>query len=209
MNKAPKLILIAGPSGSGKSTLAAALCQWFHAHHIAALALALDHYYRDLSHLAAAERAAYNFDQPDAWEWERILLDVTRLKMGEGTARPCYDFASHLRSKDTVWIEPTEVLLLEGLFALCDRRLKALADLSIFVDVDPEAALQRRLQRDAGERGRSRQSVIEQYEKTVQPAVEAHIQPSAVHADLRVNGCSRPEEQIQQIESLIPQLFIR
>ena len=131
MSKAPQLILIAGPSGAGKSTLTQALSRYFQLRHVPVTALPLDHYYRDLSQLTADQRATYNFDQPDAWEWERILLDVGRLKRGEPTARPCYDFATHLRSEQTVWIHPTEVILLEGLFALCDRRLCTMADLKI------------------------------------------------------------------------------
>ncbi len=209
MSKAPQLILIAGPSGAGKSTLTQALSRYFQLRHVPVTALPLDHYYRDLSQLTADQRATYNFDQPDAWEWERILLDVGRLKRGEPTARPCYDFATHLRSEQTVWIHPTEVILLEGLFALCDRRLCTMADLKIYIEVDPEEALQRRIQRDAGERGRSRQSVIEQYEKTVRPAVEAYIRPSGHHAHLRMDGRRCPSDQIRQIESLMPELFKR
>lgn len=207
MTKAPQIILIAGPSGSGKSTLTQALCRHFQLRHVPVTALPLDHYYRDLSHLEADQRADYNFDQPDAWEWERILRDVGRLKRGEATARPCYDFATHLRSEQTVWIHPTEVILLEGLFALCDRRLCEMADFKIYLEVDPDEALQRRIQRDAGERGRNRQSVIEQYEKTVRPAVEAYIRPSGCNAHLRMDGRHHPSDQIRHIASHLPELF--
>lgn len=186
MKTSPKIIAVAGPSCSGKSCVARALvtalgesqCQ----------SIALDHYYRDLRHLSPAERARQDFDCPDAWESELLVQHVAQLKRGEPVIIPQYDFTVHLRSAVTATITPAPFIILEGLFALCYPALLPLIDIGVFIDIDDDTALARRLQRDVVERGRTRESVISQFHTTVQPAVERYIRPSAAAATLRFEG---------------------
>jgi len=184
-----KLILVAGPSSSGKSTLAHALCEAFGAD--CALLLSLDNYYRDLRHLSPQERALRDFDQPAAWESERLIEEMQQLIEGKTIDMPQYDFNTHLRVDQTQHISPYPYIIAEGLFALCYAELNALASLEVFVDIDDEAALQRRLDRDIRKRGRSPECVTRQFNETVRPANEQHIRPSAQNADIALDGSSQ------------------
>jgi len=192
-----QIIAIAGPSSSGKSCLAEALvrrlgrsqCQW----------VALDHYYRDLRHLSVTERALCDFDCPAAWESELIVDHVAQWKKGLPVTIPQYDFATHLRSDFTAEIPAAPVIVIEGLFALCYAELNALVDLAVFVDVDDQTALARRIERDVKERGRTLDSVLAQYEATVQPAVERYIRPSAAAASIRLQGTIEARQNVDRI----------
>lgn len=159
----------------------------------------MDHYYRDTRHLSLEDRERLDFDQPDAWEHERILEDAEKLKKGEPVEMPLYDFTTHLRCDETMTIAPHNVLIYEGLFALCYPQLNQLADFRIYLEIDEATALERRIERDTRERGRSRQSVITQYKNTVQPANAQHIQPSAKHAHIVVCGTTPLPLQLEQI----------
>ena len=187
MNK-PYIILIAGPSTSGKSTLAKNLAKNILAAGHSEIVVALDNYYRDLNHLSLEQREKYNFDCPDAWEHERVLRDVRMLKKGQPVEMPTYDFHTHLRSPKTYRLEPADYMIFEGLFALCYEELCKLVDLKIYITLDDSTALERRILRDTAERGRTRDSVIEQFCSAVQPANEEHIRPSKAAADLIIQG---------------------
>ena len=178
----PTIIAIAGPSGSGKSTLAHGLSAQLGADQCQCIAL--DNYYRDLRHLSPAERAQRNFDHPEAWESELLIAQITALKQGHPIALPQYDFTAHARTEHTQQLSPTPYIILEGLFALCYPALNQIIDLPIFVDIDDATALERRIQRDVIARGRTRESVIAQFQTTVQPATQKHIRPSASTAAL-------------------------
>ena len=180
----PTIIAIAGPSGSGKSTLARGLADLLGADQCQCIAL--DHYYRDLRHLSAEARAQCDFDHPEAWESELLIAQITALKQGRPIALPQYDFTVHARTARTRTITPTRYVILEGLFALCYPALNALIDLPLFVDIDDTIALERRIQRDVVERGRTPESVIQQFQTTVQPATQKHIRPSAIAATLHL-----------------------
>ncbi len=192
-----RLILVAGPSGSGKSTFAKGLARRLKASGESATVIALDNYYRDLSDMTKKERDEVNFDEPSAWEHERILRDAARLKKGKPVKIPVYDFSTHLRQDQTIRIEPTDTVIMEGLFALCHPKLNELADFRIYVALDDATALERRILRDTKERGRSSESVILQYRETVQPANTLYIHPSAVEADIQISGTATLEEQIK------------
>ena len=197
MKSLPKIIAVAGPSCSGKSSVAqglvaelgAAQCQ----------SIALDHYYRDLRHLSAAERERQDFDCPDAWESELLVNHVAQLRRGEPVVIPQYDFTAHLRSEATATVRPAPFIILEGLFALCYPALLPLIDLGVFIDIDADTALARRIQRDVEERGRTMESVVTQFRTTVQPAVERYIRPSAAAATLRFEGTAERQSCIATI----------
>ena len=202
----PSIILIAGPSGSGKSTFAKGLAIHLESIGKSTTVIALDNYYRDLRHLTPAQRKQHNFDEPNAWEHERILRDARKLKAGETVDIPVYDFSTHLRSERTTQIQPTDAIILEGLFALCYPELNALANLKIYVELEDAIALERRISRDTAERGRSRESVIEQYQTTVQPANARYIHPSAKHATLTVQGTAALAQQIESLSQHLQHL---
>lgn len=198
MNK-PYIILIAGPSTSGKSTLAKNLAKHILAAGHSEIVVALDNYYRDLSHLSPEQRGQHNFDCPDAWEHERVLRDVQMLKEGQPVEMPVYDFHTHLRSPKTYRLEPADYMIFEGLFALCYEELCKLVDLKIYITLDDSTALERRILRDTAERGRTRDSVIEQFCSAVQPANEEHIRPSKAAADLIIQGNGSQEMKLNAV----------
>ena len=198
MNK-PYIILIAGPSTSGKSTLAKNLAKHILAAGHSEVVVALDNYYRDLSHLSPEQREKHNFDCPDAWEHERVLRDVQMLKEGQPIEMPIYDFHTHLRSPQTYRLEPADYMIFEGLFALCYEELCKLVDLKIYITVDDSTAIERRILRDMAERGRTRDSIIEQFCSTVQPANEEYIRPSKATADIIIQGSDSQEMKLNAV----------
>lgn len=206
MSAAVTLILVAGPSGSGKSTFAGDLAEAFAVRGQDSRVIALDNFYRDLSHLSPEARALHNFDQPEAWESERIINVAIGLKSQRAVEIPVYDFEWHVRSSETIRIEPAPIVIMEGLFALCFPALNDLADLRIFVDLDDEIALQRRIVRDQRDRGRTIDSVVQQYRTTVQPANECYIRPSACMADIQLSGDVPCSPQIETLFVRYPDL---
>lgn len=191
----PVLMGIAGASGSGKTTLAMELARELEGVHFP-----LDNYYRDLSHLPMEERARQNFDHPDLIESELLAADVAALAKGRPIERPHYDFSTYIRipgQTDTVLA--SALVLVEGLFALYYSALLPLYQLRVYVDTPDEVCFERRLRRDMEERGRTAESVRRQYEATVRPASEKYVRPSAVHADLTVDGTAALDWKVEQV----------
>lgn len=178
-----KLIGIAGPSCSGKTQLARWLSQ-----ELGAPMLNLDHYYLDLSHLTLEERARTNFDEPHSVDHDAIIEHAQALRGGQGVHAPRYDFARHTRAPGDEVIGPGEVVILEGLFAFCWPELRDLFDLKLFMEAPDRVCLERRLDRDVVERGRTPESIREQYAKTVRPGARQYILPCAQWADLVMSG---------------------
>jgi len=178
----PLIIGIAGGSGSGKTTIAQAMAEEIGAEHCAHILH--DSYYRDLSHLEETARHEVNYDHPDSLETELLVEHLHALMHGAAVEVPRYDFAHHNRRAETDHIEPKPVVLIEGVLALAEPALREVMDLKIFVDTHSDLRFMRRLERDINERGRTRESVYEQYLATVRPMHTKFVAPSKAHADL-------------------------
>lgn len=173
---------IAGGSGSGKTTVVRAISEGVTPSSVAILHH--DAYYRSFDHLDEEERAAVNFDHPDALETSLLVEHVDRLSAGETVEMPVYDFHSHTRTERTVHVEPARILIVDGILILSEPELRNRMDIRIFVDTDSDVRLVRRLRRDLLERGRSVTSVLDQYERTVRPMHLEFVEPSRRHADV-------------------------
>jgi uridine kinase len=195
----PLLIAIAGASGSGKTTLAEELARELEGTHFH-----MDHYYRDLAHLTPEERTRQNFDNPELIEHELLLAHLRALADGRGIDRPCYDFALHTRVPHrTERIREPHVLLIDGIFALHWPALRALAQITLYVDTPDEHCYDRRLRRDVRERGRDPVQVAEHYAATVRPMAERFVRPSAKWADLILDGTSSLDWSVEQVLALL------
>ena len=178
----PIVIGIAGGTGSGKTTVANVILNRVGAHRISFLPH--DAYYRDLSALTIEERHRINFDHPDSLETDLLVAHIRQLKAGQAIALPVYDFTTHSRTERTVRVEARRVILVEGILIFYEAALRALFDVKIFVDTDADIRFIRRLQRDIVERGRTTESVIQQYLTTVRPMHMEFVEPSKRYADV-------------------------
>ncbi len=183
MNSSVYIIAIAGPSCAGKTELSRRLAQ-----ELSCPVLVLDSYYRDLSGLTPAERATVNFDEPSALDEQTLIHQVRALSKGDTVPQPVYDFTTHTRTPKTQNFAATEFLIVEGLFALYWPELREVAGTKVFVNAPDDECLHRRLMRDVVERGRTAESVIAQFEQTVQPMANLYVRPTAKYADLRLSG---------------------
>jgi uridine kinase len=197
----PILIGIAGGSGSGKTTIARKIqerCQGF-----STLLFQLDHYYRDLAHLDPTERDKVNFDHPDSLEMGLLERHVSQLSSGAAIDRPTYEFASHTRSSKVVRLEPTDVVIVDGIFALYSPHIRKHLDCSIFVDVSDDVRFIRRLRRDVDERGRTNDGVIKQYLSSVKPMHDQFVAPTKHLADLVVHWDNFNERTLDMLTKMI------
>lgn len=180
----PFLLGVAGGSGSGKTTVAERLAGLVGGTDLALLRL--DAYYRDRNHLPFDERAAINYDHPDAFDWPLLLDHVKALGDGLAVQVPVYDFATYLRLPERITVTPARIVVVEGILVLYEPELRERFDLKVFVDTDADVRFIRRLERDVAQRERSTTSVIEQYLATVRPSHQQFIEPSKRHADVIV-----------------------
>ncbi len=176
------LIGLAGGSGSGKTMVTRRLIEQLGSDRV--IVVEQDSYYRDLSHLPFAERAAQNFDHPDAMDSELLIRHVQELLHGRAVDIPLYDFTQHLRLRETRSTGPHDVIVLEGILMLDNPDLRKLMDIKVYVDTDADIRFIRRLKRDTQERGRTMASVVEQYERTVRPMHLQFVEPSKRYADI-------------------------
>lgn len=179
----PIIIRIAGGTGSGKSTLAENIRKEF-ANNITMLSH--DYYYKSNSNLSFDERKKLNFDHPDAFDTDLLIEHLTKLKNGEIIYRPNYSFVDHIREEQTFKVIPKKVILLDGILIFENKELRDMMDIKIFVDTDADIRFIRRLVRDVRDRGRTIDSVIEQYKTTVKPMHEQFVEPSKKYADIIV-----------------------
>lgn len=198
MHTTPLVLGIAGGSGSGKSTIAHAIIERIGDRGVL---LEQDHYYRAQGHLALQQRVRINYDHPDAIEIELLCEHIDTLKAGAPIDRPTYDFANHDRLPAGVRIEPAKVIVVEGILALADERLRARFDVKLYVDTDADIRLMRRIRRDLEQRGRSFAQVRRQYYDTVRPMHLAFVEPSKRFADLIVPEGGRNEVALELILS--------
>ncbi len=175
---------IAGGTGSGKTTLADLILKSVGQERIAYLPH--DAYYRDQKQLPIEERARVNYDHPDSLETPLMVSHIQELIDGKAVEMPQYDFTTHGRRKETMQINPKPVILVEGILIFAEKTLRDLFDMKIFVDTDPDIRFIRRLKRDIEERGRTVQSVIDQYLKTVRPMHLEFVESSKRYADIIV-----------------------
>jgi len=178
----PIVIGIAGGTGSGKTTVANVILERVGASRIALLAH--DAYYRDLKDLPRAQRDIINFDHPDSLETDLMVRHLDALRRWQAVDVPIYDFTTHSRTDRTMRLEPQPVILVEGILVFAEPALRARFDVKIFVDTDPDVRFIRRLQRDIQERGRTVESVIQQYQTTVRPMHLEFVEPSKRYADV-------------------------
>lgn len=179
----PIIIGIAGGTGSGKSTLAENIEKEFK-HNITMISH--DYYYKSNSELPFEERKKLNYDHPDAFETDLLIEHLNKLKNGKSIERPSYSFVNHLREKETYKVVPKKVIIVEGILLFENKTLRDMMDIKIFVDADADIRFIRRLLRDVKERGRTLDSVVEQYCTTVKPMHEQFVEPSKKYADIIV-----------------------
>ncbi len=178
----PLIIGIAGGTGSGKTSVARRIAEAVPPEHVTTLEH--DSYYRDRSHLEPQEREEINFDHPDALETDLMAGHLEELKASRPVEIPIYDFATHTRRPERRHVRPTPVIVVEGILIFADRGLRSVFDVKIFVDTDPDVRAFRRIERDMRERGRSFESIRDQYYRTVRPMHLQFVEPSKRWADV-------------------------
>ena len=196
------IIGIAGGTGSGKTTVVRKIVESLPAGEV--VLLPQDSYYKDSSHVPAERRQSINFDHPDAFDWPLLSAQVAALRRGESIEQPVYDYLTCSRQPQTIHIEPREVVIIEGIMALFDPALRAMMDLKVFVDTDPDERLIRVIQRDMLERGRTAEAVMERYIRVLKPMHEQFIEPCKRYADLIV-----PEGGSNQVAIDILTMYVR
>jgi uridine kinase len=178
----PLVIGVAGGTGSGKTTVSNAIVERVGRERITLLQH--DSYYRDLAHMPIKQRAQVNFDHPDAFDNALFLAQLDALVCGETVRVPRYDFARYVRLQETSEVAPHQVVMLEGILIFADAALRERMDIKLFVDTEGDLRFIRRLQRDIAERGRTVESVIEQYLRTVRPMHLEFVEPTKRYADI-------------------------
>ena len=176
------VIGVGGGSGSGKTTVVRRIVDSLGPEHVTLLDH--DRYYRDRNDLRLEERAALNYDHPDSLETDLLVQHVRTLKSGRAVAAPRYDFTRHARLTEKDIVQPRRALIVEGILIFTDPALRELMDIKVFVDTDSDTRFIRRLQRDVAERGRTMESVIDQYLNTVKPMHLEFVEPSKRYADV-------------------------
>lgn len=182
MSKRPIIIGVTGASGSGKSSVSERILEIFS--EMSVLVLQQDFYYKDQTHLPFEERLKTNYDHPLAFDNDLFIEHLEALIKGESIEKPVYDFANHTRSSEVICQESRDVIIVEGILILDDKRVRDLLDIKIYVDTDSDICLARRILRDIQERGRTVDSVINQYVEVVKPMFHQFIEPTKRYADI-------------------------
>ncbi|CDE87865.1 uridine kinase [Prevotella sp. CAG:891] len=181
------IIGIAGGTGSGKTTVVRKIVDTLPANTVAVIPQ--DSYYNDQSDLPLEVRKKTNFDHPDAFEWPLLAHQIEELRQGRAIEQPTYSYLTCTRLPETVHVEPHDVIIVEGIMALYDKKLRDLMDLKIFVDAEPDERLLRVIERDIAERGHPLEMLIDKYRNVLKPMHDEFIEPTKQHADIIIpNG---------------------
>ncbi|MGA2640192.1 MAG: uridine kinase [Spirochaetia bacterium] len=195
-----RIVGIAGGSGSGKTTVVSRITEMVRDYAL----VPQDNYYRSAEHVTNQNITGFNFDHPDAFDSDLLLEQLLGLKAGTPIRMPQYDFVHNRRRNETVLVEPRKLVILEGIMIYFDKRIRDLVDLKLYVDTPDDIRFIRRLRRDITERGRTVDSVIEQYTERVRPGHYEFVEPTKAYADLVI-----PEGgfNVRAMEALTP--FLR
>ncbi len=207
MTNTPLVIGVGGGSGSGKTTVVRRIVESLPEDRVTVLEH--DRYYRDRGDLRLGERAALNYDHPDALETDLLVQHVMELRAGRPVEVPMYDFALYTRKPTTEHVEPRSAVIVEGILIYTDAQLRELMDIKVFVDADADTRFIRRLRRDVAERGRTMESVIEQYLTTVKPMHLEFVEPSKRYADIIIPVGGHNPVAIDMMLSMIRSLAAR
>ena len=197
----PIIIGVAGGTASGKTTVSKKILEQIGPDRLAYLEH--DAYYRDLSHLPLEQRKTFNFDHPDSLENELLIAHLEQLLQGRAVHVPVYDFTHYVRTAQVRPVEPSPVILVEGILIFVDKKLREMMDIKIYVDAPADLRFIRRLQRDVAERGRSVEHVIDQYLGTVRPMHLEFVEPSKLYADVII---PRGGQNIKAIQMVVAQI---
>lgn len=197
------IIGIAGGTGSGKTTVVRKLTERLPKGEV--VVIPQDSYYKDSSHVPVEERQNINFDHPDAFDWVLLERHIAQLKQGMSIEQPIYDYITCTRQRETVHIEPKEIIIVEGIMALSDKELREQMDLKIFVDADGDDRLIRVISRDIVERGRTAESVMERYQRVLKPMHEQFIEPCKRYADVIIPQGGHNNAAINMLVKFIKQ----
>jgi uridine kinase len=197
----PLIIGIAGGSGSGKSTVARRIASSLDAPSVAFIDM--DAYYRNFAHLPIEERRRVNWDHPEAFDWDLLIEQLERLRLGQSIDKPVYDFLTHTRGLQTEHLAAAPVVVIDGILLFSDERVRELCEVKVFVDADADIRLIRRIRRDLAERGRSLDEILDQYLSAVQPMHLQFVEPSKRYADVIVPRGGHNEVAIQMLVAKI------
>ena len=201
-----KVVLIGGGSASGKTYVLKKVIEKIPEDKICRISL--DDYYKDFPNLSYEERSKINYDHPKSFDWKLMVSQIRDLKNGHAIEKPIYDFSIHGRSDKTEVVEPKELILVEGIMALVNKDLRDLGDLTVFINASRERRLVRRIERDQKERGRTYESILEQYFSTVLPMYEEIIAPSQYYADLIINNDGYTTKSIDVLVSVLNTMML-
>jgi uridine kinase len=195
-----KFLGIAGGSCSGKTTLVNALAKTYVG---SVSTVAFDSYYRDQRHMSLNDRTLVNYDHPDSLDVDLFVSDMQNLRDGVAIQSPVYDFSTHTRSSEIRIVEPTDLVILDGILLLAFSAINNLLDLRVFVDASESTRFRRRIPRDVEERGRTEAQSLEQLQRTVMPMHEKFVGPSIQYADLVINGELNPKLSAEKIRTAL------
>ncbi|UQS85294.1 uridine kinase [Apilactobacillus apisilvae] len=205
--KRPVVIGVTGGSGSGKTTVSRAIFNQLLGHSI--MILQQDSYYKDQSQKTWAEREETNYDHPLSFDTDLLIDDLHKLLNYKAIEKPVYDYKKLNRSEETVTQEPRDVIILEGILILDDKRLRDLMDIKVFVDTDDDIRILRRIQRDTKERGRTLDEVVQQYLETVRPMYNQFVEPSKRYADIIVPEGGKNQVAIDLLTTKIQSILLK
>ena len=200
-----KIIGITGGSGSGKSTVVKRIKERYPN----AVLIEMDNYYKSATFVNNSNITAYNFDHPDAFDMDLMMQNLASLKEGKSCMMPQYDFVHHTRKEEFVKVEPSSMIVIDGLMVFYDERVRKLLDLKLYVDTPADIRFIRRLKRDVAERGRTVESVIEQYTNVVRPGHYNFIEPSKAYADLIIPEGGYNDNAMEVLFSFIGSMMMK